>query len=314
VAIAFPVLLGLAGCTIDLGNWYLQINRAQNAADGAALAGAVYLPDDPDLAVQTAKDLLVQNHVPPDLVQTADIHPLDTDPTKLYVAVQAKVRNVFLPLLGVDTTSMFSRHSLAVSESCKASGTDYSIVLDFSGSMDHNDPGDSRLLGAASVVDSMGPKDQVAIIGFSGSAVIAAPLSTDKTLLKNAIHDPGDTGNGTNITSGLQSGIDALQPALNDGRNHVIIFLTDGNNTVGAYDSSLEGVAAQDKIVVYTIGLSGEADANLLTGLANATGGSFTQVDNASTLPQVFEDVSMAASCGKQASGALQGNVRLVAF
>ena len=48
------VLLGMAGLSVDIANWYLQGNREQKAADAAALAGAVYLPDDPARATSTA--------------------------------------------------------------------------------------------------------------------------------------------------------------------------------------------------------------------------------------------------------------------
>ena len=40
------VLLGFAALAVDIGHGYLVAQKAQNAADAAALAGTVYLPGD----------------------------------------------------------------------------------------------------------------------------------------------------------------------------------------------------------------------------------------------------------------------------
>jgi hypothetical protein len=48
-----PLLL-FTGFAVDLGSWTAHASRAQAAADAAALAGVVHLPDRPDLAVETA--------------------------------------------------------------------------------------------------------------------------------------------------------------------------------------------------------------------------------------------------------------------
>ena len=68
MSLMIAVLLGMAGLSLDVANWYLQGNREQKAADAAALAGAVYLPDDPGRAFSTARDLASRNGY------TADTH------------------------------------------------------------------------------------------------------------------------------------------------------------------------------------------------------------------------------------------------
>ncbi len=42
-AIAAPVLIGLAGASIDVGLWYANKRLTQSAVDSAALAGALEL-------------------------------------------------------------------------------------------------------------------------------------------------------------------------------------------------------------------------------------------------------------------------------
>jgi hypothetical protein len=54
-ALALVVLLGAAGLSIDMGNLYLQRDKAQRAADAAALAGAIQLMNNQgDVAASTA--------------------------------------------------------------------------------------------------------------------------------------------------------------------------------------------------------------------------------------------------------------------
>jgi len=51
-------LLAFAGFAVDIGSWYLYANRMQRAADAAALAGVVWMPNDEKaetIALETAK-------------------------------------------------------------------------------------------------------------------------------------------------------------------------------------------------------------------------------------------------------------------
>jgi hypothetical protein len=61
VAALMLVLLGVAALAIDVGYWYYEARREQQAVDQAALAGAVFLPDHPDLARATALESAGQN-------------------------------------------------------------------------------------------------------------------------------------------------------------------------------------------------------------------------------------------------------------
>ena len=61
VAITMVVLLGFAGWAVDFSHWNDERTHMQKAADAAALAGAVYLPDDPAGAVAAAKEIAAKN-------------------------------------------------------------------------------------------------------------------------------------------------------------------------------------------------------------------------------------------------------------
>ena len=63
-AIAAPVLIGLAGASIDIGLWYANKRLVQSAVDSAALAGAleVLRSNDDDDAIVAAVNLDAANN------------------------------------------------------------------------------------------------------------------------------------------------------------------------------------------------------------------------------------------------------------
>ncbi len=63
-ALAIVTLIGIAALVVDIGNWYLQSDRIQRAADSAALAGVVFMPGDfsgPGGAADVAKSVAASN-------------------------------------------------------------------------------------------------------------------------------------------------------------------------------------------------------------------------------------------------------------
>lgn len=112
-ALFLTTLLGVAGFSLDLGNWYLNVQRIQRAADAAALAGDAYLPKDPGAAIQAAKDSLKQNGVTDAEVAASNIGPDPSKSTQMNVKVGITVRNNFLTFIGVQKNSRFVRGATA---------------------------------------------------------------------------------------------------------------------------------------------------------------------------------------------------------
>ena len=56
VAIGMVVMIGVAALALDAGQLFINRARLVNALDSAVLAGVQHLPNDPDLALQTARD------------------------------------------------------------------------------------------------------------------------------------------------------------------------------------------------------------------------------------------------------------------
>ena len=95
------VLVGFAALAIDVGHGYLVAQRAQNAADAAALAGTVYLPDDPTTAISTAQSVAAANGFPSTTaVVTASQQAVET---QLKVTVTQDVKTWFARAIGFKT-------------------------------------------------------------------------------------------------------------------------------------------------------------------------------------------------------------------
>jgi len=104
VAVALPLFLILAGLALDVGNWYVQAEHVQRAADSAALAGAVYLPTDPSAANAAAANLAGRNgYTTSTAGVTITVGQVTGHPSEMQVTITAPTANVFGALFGYKT-------------------------------------------------------------------------------------------------------------------------------------------------------------------------------------------------------------------
>lgn len=113
------VIIGCAGMAVDLGNWYLQAQRYQRAADAASLAAAPFLPGDVAGARAAATKSLQHNGIKTDNVSTTlrvkdnlndagrfDDHvyiaPKQSNPRVMEVEVGRVLNNIFISVLGLN--------------------------------------------------------------------------------------------------------------------------------------------------------------------------------------------------------------------
>jgi Flp pilus assembly protein TadG len=101
VAMAVVVLLGAAALVLDVGQWYVAKQQAQNAADLAALAAAADLPGDPADADADARAHVLANM--PGAAATVTT-PYKADAGA--VRVDVDVATSFARLLGKNTVSV----------------------------------------------------------------------------------------------------------------------------------------------------------------------------------------------------------------
>lgn len=169
-------------------------------------------------------------------------------------------------------------------------GIDVVFVVDSSGSMDWNDETNLRHEAVKQFVDKLGENDRAAIIDFDSYAYVYQNLTNDKTALKTAVNRIDSSG-GTNLSNGMNAAINIFTSTdyTRIDAYKYIIFLTDGD---GTYSSSYTTKAANNNIVVYTIGLGDEVEEAVLKAIASGTNGKYYFASIASVLPDIYNDVS----------------------
>ncbi len=147
VAITMVVLIGFVGLAIDVGNAYLTQRDLQKAADAAALAGALELPN-ATAAAAVAQDYGAQSggKNPAKLVDDAAmtvttrcVTSLGCAPSRgihtnvIAVTEEASVPTYFAKLLGFDSFDVSAKATAC--SPCAAKPLDIMLVLDRTGSM-----------------------------------------------------------------------------------------------------------------------------------------------------------------------------------
>jgi Flp pilus assembly protein TadG len=112
VALSLVVLLALTGFAVDYWHWSREGARLQRTADAAALAGAVYMPDNPgQIGYTTAKTVAGRNGYT-DGTKGVTVTPVAGSlPTQLKVTVSEPVHNFFGSLVGAGTTTV-TKHAV----------------------------------------------------------------------------------------------------------------------------------------------------------------------------------------------------------
>ena len=169
-------------------------------------------------------------------------------------------------------------------------GLDIVFVIDSSGSMSSNDRNDLRITAAKEFVSQLGENDRAAVVDFDSSATLLQAFTNDHDLLNTAIESINSYG-GTNLSNGMNMAITQFtaESYTRTDAYKYIIFLTDGD---GSYSSSYTTTATENNIIVYTIGLGSGVDEEVLTEIAEGTGGKYYFASIAEDLPNIYEDVS----------------------
>jgi Mg-chelatase subunit ChlD len=101
MALLLPILLGVAGLAVDMGNMYMTHTKLQAAVDAGALAGSLELPYDPDLSrgdVSRAVHAMVEKNM--ETAQVTDISA-GTEIRSVKVTARAEVKMLLMEVLGM---------------------------------------------------------------------------------------------------------------------------------------------------------------------------------------------------------------------
>jgi len=140
-------------------------------------------------------------------------------------------------------------------------------------------------------------KELVSLSTYNSEAGTEVFLTTDTTPIVNAMNTYSLNFNsgGTNITSGLDAGRLTLLSGLSRPyAAKVMIVLTDGINNVGTPAQLLAAaqLAADKKIIIYTVTFSSEADKVTMAKIAAIGLGKHAHATSSSDLQNVFKDIA----------------------
>jgi hypothetical protein len=105
------LLFGLCAITVDVARMYAEAQRIQKAADVAASAGVIYMPQDITSATSTARDVSARNGYPNSGSSSVVVIP-GTQPSQLKVTVSSTIPNLFGKLIGFGSATI-TRHAVA---------------------------------------------------------------------------------------------------------------------------------------------------------------------------------------------------------
>ncbi len=196
-------------------------------------------------------------------------------------------------------------------------GTDIILALDLSTSMLARDFKPDRFEAAKNVAAKFvagRESDNIGVVIFAGESFTAVPMTTDRSLLANYIHDinMGMLQDGTAIGDGLATSINRIKDGK--AKSKSIILITDGsNNTGNVAPITAAEIAKKLGIKVYTIGIgrNGTApfptenafgrieyvnmpvviDEATLKTIASTTGGKYFRATDNNVLEQVFDEI-----------------------
>lgn len=172
----------------------------------------------------------------------------------------------------------------------KKTGLDVVFVIDSSGSMQSSDATNLRISAAKKFISKLGINDRGAVVDFDHYATLYQGFTDNHEALNNAV-DFIDSSGGTDLRTGMLEAIGLFTNAdyqRTDAYKYVI-FLTDGQ---GTYNDQYTKLAADNDIVVYTIGLGSYVDSALLKKIAEGTNGKYYFASTAHNLEEIYDDIS----------------------
>ncbi|MFP4458193.1 MAG: vWA domain-containing protein [Candidatus Zixiibacteriota bacterium] len=230
----------------------------------------------------------------------------------------SRVPALFFLSLALFIFALARPQSGTTKEKMHTDGVDIAISLDISSSMKSVDFKPENRLGAAKKVakDFIGERenDRISLVIFAAHAFTQCPLTMDYGMIINFLDkvEIGQIEDGTAIGLGLAMAANRL--ANSKSKSKVIVLLTDGVNNRGEIDPITASKIAQAlDIRVYTIGMGKpgggmmpvddpifgrryqkadfDLDEDVLTRIANATGGRYFRATDTDKLEAIFKEI-----------------------
>ena len=168
------------------------------------------------------------------------------------------------------------------------------IVLDRSGSMKGHKIAYARQ-AVLKLLSGLSPGDRFALVAYSDNARILTNLRNvtgeNLTHLKSVVGDIRP-GGGTNLSAGLEAGINLVLSEDENENAAKIILISDGLANRGTVDPQSIGrvaaVASENGFAVSTVGVGDDFNESLMTTIADRGSGNYYYLEDPGTFAEVF--------------------------
>ncbi|MEK6970774.1 MAG: VWA domain-containing protein, partial [archaeon] len=153
--------------------------------------------------------------------------------------------------------------------------------------------------------------DQLGLVSYSGSVTTNQTLTHDFSLVETDIASLIASGS-TATGSGIAAATDELTSIRhNSSALSIQILMSDGLTNTGTDSATAAIEAANEGIIIYTIGFGSDADTDELTTIADITGGKFYAADDQNALIDVYsliaQEIQLIATDANIVAGLADG-------
>ena len=196
------------------------------------------------------------------------------------------------------------------------------LLTDTSGSMDSHQKLVNCKKSMSFVLELMRDTDAISILTFGDDANVLSSrvetTSTNKLGLLGVI-DSIETHGCTNMSAGLLEARNTVE-SRESVRKQGIILLTDGHANLGVWDPDrmfqiVKGIVdSRDGLIVHTIGYGFDHNVDLLSKIAEWTGGTYSVVNNLEDVATVFGSVlgSMVSTTAQTVKAYLPAGFKMI--
>lgn len=169
------------------------------------------------------------------------------------------------------------------------------IVLDKSGSMNTDRKIENAKQGVYEIIERLKEGDVISVVAYDTYPVVLVPAQVirDKSEIidmVSRIHPSGSTA----LYGGIELGAQELRKYMSDYALNKIVLLSDGLANVGPQSTedlaSLGRMLSEEDIIVSTIGVGLDYNEDLMTALAEESGGNSYFAKDSYELPRIFAE------------------------
>jgi len=244
----------------------------------------------------------VINSVSSDLVEMT-LFLSDIETKKSQILDKDNFHGYFQLVKPGDTINLMAIEKKVIHNSELQKDNRISLVLDYSGSMSHNDNNSNQsndsppifflVKAVEEFIRIKSPDDLLSIIRFSGGYDPMIDFSSNKDALIDAIYVDSPLSGGTALYSAINFSLMGFNSDMNKYNNAVIAFSDGSDNASSISLDDLVQNCQRKKIPIFTIGLkSVDFYSYPLSFIALSTGGFYYESPSPSDLIELYEAVS----------------------